>query len=316
MKKILLTCILFLAVFANSAINQSSMIGNWTLEKPRKPGAIVSLEADTMKLTSDWKLSEVSIYSINYPEYGPQKIDLKYKLRVVSEGEYRLDSELKRYPKNPTKEIIEGTASDEEAAQSSLKEIDKIIKEEFKNFIPILNVSETELLLEATNQNLKFKKPRSLPISKLTKDTVPFFAPEGWRFPASAKELASFAKRDKMEPINLLTMVKGDFNGDGFVDAVAYLLNESTEQVALFVNLSLKDGSYDLSPYGEAVSKTLIEKGVKLALPDEYVNTSNKSKVTIENPGFFIITFDKETDLVYWHPKFKEWATIPVGKKF
>jgi len=315
MKKILLG-VLSLAIFANSAITQSSMIGNWTLEKNQKSGSIVSLEADTMKLTSDWKLAEVSIYNINYPEYGPQKINLKYKLKITAEGEYRLDSELKRYPKNPTREIIEGSASDDEAAQNSLKEIEKLIKEEFKNFMPIVNVSETELELQATSGNLKFTKPRRLPISKITKDTVPFFAPEGWRFPETAKELTAFAKRDKNDPINLFTKAIGDFNGDGAPDAVAYLLNESTGQVALFVNISLKDGSYDLSPYGNADKSAIIENGVIIAPPGEYVNTATKSKVTIENPGFLIVIFDTAATLVYWNSKFKEWVSIPVGKKF
>jgi len=316
MKKILLACILFLAIFANSAVNQSSMIGNWTLEKKQKSAAVVSLEADTMKLTSDWKLAQVSIYDINYLDYGPQKINLKYKLKITSEGEYRLDSELKRYPKNPTREIVEGTANDEDAAQASLKEIEKLIKEEFKNFMPIINVSETELVLQATNQDLKFTKPRSLPISKITKDAVPFFAPEGWRFPETAKELTAFAKRDKNDPINLLTKAVGDFNGDGAPDAAAYLLNESTGQVALFVNLSLKDGSYDLSPYGNADKSFIIENGVIIAPPGEYVNVATKSKVTIENPGFLIVIFDTAATLVYWNPKFKEWVSVPVGKKF
>jgi hypothetical protein len=316
MKKIL-SGVLFLAIFANSAtISQGSIIGNWTLEKTKKSSSIVSLEADTMKLTSDWKLAEVSIYDINYPDYGPQKINLKYKLKITAEGEYRLDSELKRYPKNPTSEIIEGSASDEDAAQSSKKEIEKLIKEEFKNFMPILSASETELELQATNRNLKFTKPRKLPVSKLTKDTVPFFAPEGWRFPEIAKELSSFPIRLKNDPINLFTVVKGDFNGDGFVDAAAYLLNESTGQVALFVNSSYKDGSYELSPYGSADKNTVIENGVMLAPPGEYVNTATKSKVTIENPGFIIIIFNTAANLVYWHPKFKEWVTIPLGKKF
>jgi len=54
MKKIL-SGILFFAVFANSAaINQSSVIGNWTFEKSRRTSSsVVSLEADTLKLTSD-----------------------------------------------------------------------------------------------------------------------------------------------------------------------------------------------------------------------------------------------------------------------
>jgi len=317
MKKIL-SGVLFLAIFANSAaINQNSIIGNWTLEKPQKPSSIVSLEADTMKLTSDWKLAQVSIYDINYPDYGPQKINLKYKLRISSEGEYRLvGSELQRYPKSPTIEIVEGSETEENAAQSSRKEIEKLIKEEFKNFIPILNVSETELELQATSKTLKFTKPRRLPVSKLTRDTVPFFAPEGWRFPESAKELAFFDKRLKNDPKNLFTIVKGDFNGDGFVDAAAYLLNESTGQVALFVNMSFKDGSYELSPYGNADKNTVIENGIMLTDPSEYVNSATKSKVTIENPAFIIIIFDTAANLVYWHPKYKEWISIPVGKRF
>ena len=319
MKKILIG-VLFLAIFANSAtIHQNSLIGNWTYEKSRKPSSsIISLEADTMKLTSDWKLKEVSIYDIDYPNYGPQKINLKYKLKITTdEGEYRIPgSELQRYPKNPTIEIIEGSASDEEAAQSSRKEIEKLLKEEFKNFMPILNVSDTKLELQATNTSLKFTKPKSLPISELTRDTVPFFAPEGWRFPKTAKELASFPIRLTNDPKNLFTVVKADFNGDGFIDAAAYLLNETTEQVALFVNMSNKDGTYELTPYGSADRGTVIANGVMLTDPGEYVNTATKSKVTIEHPAFIIIVFNSAANLVYWHPKFKEWINIPLGKRF
>ncbi|MCL1957883.1 MAG: hypothetical protein FWF63_11205 [Fibromonadales bacterium] len=318
MKKIL-SGILFLAIFANSAtINQSSVVGNWTFEKSRRSGSIVTLEADTLKLTSDWKLKEVSIYSIDYPDYGPQKINLTYKLRITTEeGEYRLEgSELKKYPKNPTIEIEEGSMSDAEAAQNSRKEIEKLIKEEYKNFLPILHISDTKMELQATNINLKFTKPKTLPVSKLTRDTVPFFAPEGWRFPESAKELASFPIRLKNDPKNLFTVVKGDFNGDGHLDAAAYLLNELTGQVALFTNMSLKDGTYDLSPYGSADKSAVIENGVMLTDPGEYVNSATKAKVTIENPAFIVIIFNTAANLVYWNPKYKEWVTIPLGKRF
>jgi hypothetical protein len=318
MKKILL-CVLFLAVFANSAISQNSVIGNWTLEKQRKssPAPVIFLEADTLKLTSEWTLKEISIYDINYPEYGPQKINLKYKLKITTEGEYRLDSELKKYPKGDktTREVIEGSASDEDAAQGSIKEIEKLIKEEFKNFLPILNVSETELELQATNNNLKFTKPRSLPVSKLTRDTVPFFAPEGWRYPETAKELASFEKRLKNDPGNLFTIAKGDFDGNGYADAAAYLLNESTGQVALFVNMNFSDGA-DLNPYGNADKNTVIENGVMLYPPGEYVNSATKAKITIENPAFVVIIFDTAANLVYWNSRYKEWVSIPLGKKF
>jgi len=270
-----------------------------------------------MKLTSDWKLVEVSIYDIDYPDYGPQKINLTYKLKITAEGEYRLSgSELQRYPKNPTIEIVEGSPSDAEAAYNSRKEIEKMIKEEYKNFMPILSVSETELELQATSRNLKFTKPRKLPVSKLTKDTVPFFAPEGWRFPESAKELASFPVRLKNDPKNLFTVVKGDFNGDGHIDAAAYLLNESTGQVALFTNMSLKDGTYDLSPYGNADKNYVIENGIMLTDPGEYTNSVTKSKVTIENHAFIVIIFNTAANLVYWNPKYKEWVTIPLGKRF
>jgi len=318
MKKIL-SGVLFFAIFANSAaINQSSVIGNWTFEKSRRAGSIVTLEADTMKLTSDWKLKEVSIYNIDYPGYGPQKINLTYKLRITTdEGEYRLSgSELQKYPKNPTIEIEEGSMSDAEAAQNSRKEIEKLIKEEFKNSMPILHISDTKMELQATSTNLKFTKPKTLPISKLTRDTVPFFAPEGWRFPESAKELASFAVRNKNDPKNLFTIVKGDFNGDGHIDAAAYLLNELTGQVALFTNMSLKDGTYDLNPYGNADKSAVIENGVMLTDPGEYVNTATKAKVTIENPAFIVIIFNTAANLVYWNPKYKEWITIPLGKRF
>ena len=317
MKKIL-SSILFFAFFANAAINQSAIIGNWTLEKTQKASSnsIILLETDTLKLTSDWKLAGVSIYNVNYPSYGAKKVDLKYKLKITTEGEYRLDSELKKYPKNTSSEIIEGSASDEEAAQSSLKEVEKFIKEEFKNFLAIVNVSETELELQGANNVLKYTKPKKLPVSKLTRDTVPFFAPEGWRFPETAKELGSFDKRLKNDAKNLFTIAKGDFNGDGFADAAAYLMNESTGQVALFLNVSSSDGSYELKPYGSADKNAIIENGIMLAAPGEYINSISKAKITIENPGFIIIIFDTAANLIYWDAKSNDWLSVPIGKKF
>jgi hypothetical protein len=94
------------------------------------------------------------------------------------------------------------------------------------------------------------------------------------------------------------------------------LLNESTGQVALFVNMSYKDGSYELSPYGNADKNTIIENGVMLAPPGEYVNSATKTKITIENPGFMVIIFDTAANLVYWNSRYKEWVSIPLGKKF
>jgi len=314
MKKIL-SGVLFLTVFASSAITQNDIIGNWTLvPKELDPNSIINLEKDTLILTKDWKFSETSYYNINYLGYGANKIDLKYRLKIIAEGEYRLDSELKKYPKNTTREIIEGSASDEAAAQNSLKEIEKLIKEEIKNFIPILNVSETELELQSTSWILKFTKPKSLPVSKLIQDTIPFFAPEGWRYPENAKELANFPKRLKSNDKSLLTVAKGDFNGDGLIDAAAYLMNSETGQVALFVNISQSDGTYELIPYGNADKNTTVANGVMLAPVGEYVNSATKKKITIENPGFMMIIFDTNATLVYRDGN--NWASIPLGKKF
>jgi len=314
MKKILIG-VLFLTVFASSAVIQSNMIGNWTLTpKEPDPNSIISLVKDSLTLTKDWKFSEISYYDINYPNYGANKIDLKYKLRITADGEYRLDSDLKKYPKNTTREIIEGSASDETAAQNSLKEIEKLIKEEIKNFIPIISASETELELQSTSWILKFTKPKNLPVSKLIQDTIPFFAPEGWRYPETAKELADFPKRLKSNDKSLLTVAKGDFNGDGLIDAAAYLLNAETGQVALFVHMSQSDGSYELVPYGNADKNTVVANGVILAPVDEYVHATTKKKTTLENPGFMVIIFDTATTLIYWNGN--SWASIPLGKKF
>jgi len=238
---------------------------------------------------------------------------LKYKLKITADGQYRLDSDLKKYPdKNTTKsEIIEGSASDSTAAQGSLKEIEKLIREEVKNFLPVLSATETEMELQSTSWILKFTKPKDLPYSKLISDTLPFFAPEGWRYPNNEKELANFPKR--VNDKNMLTLAKGDFNGDGIIDAAAYLMNDETGQVALFVNMSKSDGSYDLVPYGNADKNTVITNGVTLAPADEYVAT-NKKKTTIDNPGFIVIIFDTNATLVYWTGK--NWATVPLGKKF
>jgi len=315
MKKILFG-VLLLTVFASSAITQNRVLGDWTMV-PREPDQDlkINLLKASLKLTKDWKYSEISYYDINYKEYGANKIDLKYQLKITVDGEYRLDSDLKKYPgKNATvTEIIEGSASDEAAAQASLKEVEKLIREEMKNFLPILKTTETEMELQSASWILKFTKPRSLPISKFTLDTIPFFAPEGWRFPDNAKELANFPKRLESKDKGLLTVAKGDFNGDGLRDAAAYLLNDETAQIALFVNMSKSDGSYELVPYGNAEKNTVITNGVMLAPADEYVAVTKK-KVTIENPGFIIIIFDTNATLVYWTGK--NWTTFPLGKRF
>jgi len=313
--------ILFFAVFAGGAVSQKDIVGDWSLVQPLSldPNSIVTLEKDTLKLTDDWKVVSIGFYDINYPAYGENKIDLKYKLKVNADGEYRLEGEsIRKYIKNEAFvfEITEGTASDEEAAKHSLKEIEKLIRDETKISIPILSATETEMELQGINgkQNSTYTKPRKLPVSELTKDTIPFFAPDGWRYPENAKELAEFKKRFDSKDKSLLTVAKGDFNGDGSTDAAAYLVNPEEGQVTLFVNMSQNDGTYELAPYGNADKKTVITNGVMLAPAGEYVNSATKKKITIENPGFMIIVFNKTANLVYWEEN--KWVNIPVGKKF
>jgi aspartyl-tRNA synthetase len=315
--------VLFLIVLASGFVTQNDIIGNWTLVAQEfDPNSNINIEKDTLKLTKDWKFSEISFYDINYPNYGANKIDLKYKLKITVTGEeYRLveeSSAIRKYIKNEAfiSEIVEGTASDQEAALSSLKEIEKIIKDEAKISIPVLSATETEMVLQGINNkpNSIYTKPRKLPVSKLIQDTIPFFAPEGWRYPESAKELADFPKRLKSNDKSLLTVAKGDFNGDGLIDAAAYLMNPETKQLALFVNMSQSDGTYELTPYGNADKNTVIANGVMLAPAGEYVNSATKKKITIENPGFMIIIFDTAATLVYWEEN--SWNTIPLGKKF
>jgi hypothetical protein len=111
-------------------------------------------------------------------------------------------------------------------------------------------------------------------------------------------------------------MAKGDFNGDGHPDAIAYLLNADESRVALFLNLSNSDGSYELTPYGNADRGTIIENGIIVAHPGEYVNSVTKAKVKIENPGFMMVIFGENTNLLYWDPRRKDWVNVPLGKRF
>ncbi|MDR1812780.1 MAG: hypothetical protein LBQ87_08135 [Candidatus Fibromonas sp.] len=318
MKKILLG-ILFFAVFASSAVTQKSITGNWTLvpSRAQNPNAIITLEKDTLKITDDWKFAETGIYNINYPGYGANKINLKYKLKVNIAGDYRIESNaLRKYQNVFEREILEGTASDADAAQASLKEIEKLIRDDLRVAAPVLSTSETEMELQGVNNNpnLKYTKPKKLPVSKLTMDTVPFFPPEGWRYPESAKELANFPVRLKNSK-NLLTVVKADFNGDGLIDAAAYLMNSEREQVALFMNISQSDGSYELKPYGNADKGTVIENGIMFASAGEHTDIITKSKVMIENPGIMEIVFDTTAYLIYWDSNSKEWVKITLGKR-
>jgi hypothetical protein len=263
---------------------------------------------------------ETSFYEINYLGYGANKIDLKYKLKATIDGDYRLveENSMRKYIKNETfvSEIIEGSANDEAAAKSSLKEIEKLIKDEAKLPIPVLSATETEMVLQGINgkPNSTYKKPKKLPVSKLIQDTIPFFAPEGWRYPENAKELADFPKRLQSNDKSLLTVVKGDFNGDDLIDAAAYLINSETGQVALFVNMSQSDGTYELTPYGNADKNTIVANGIMLAPSDEYVNSATKKKITIASPGFIIVIFNTASTLVYWEEN--SWKSIPLGKKF
>jgi len=317
MKKILLG-VLFFAVFASSAVNQKSILGDWSLAEPQvpDPNSIVILEKDTLKLTDDWKFAETAVYSINYPGFGKDKVDLKYMLKVSINGQYRIEGEsLRKYQENFTSEVIEGTASNEEAAQSSLKEIEKMIKDEVKKPLPVLSLTGTEMELQGVNGNLDFKytKPRELPVSKLTGDTVPFFAPEEWRYPENAKELSNFQVRFKNSK-NLLTVVKADFNGDGLIDGAAYLINPEKGQVALFIDMSQSDGSYELKPYGNADKSAVVENGIMLASAGEHV-TSSKGKVTLENPGFIEVIFGTTAYLIYWDSSSNDWVKVQVGKR-
>jgi hypothetical protein len=310
MKKILLILLILgiLVQTVSANITQKALIGKWSLDRPQKadPSVIVSFENDSLNLTGDWKLAEVIYYNINYPNYGPDKVDLKYKLKMTLDGEYRLDkNELKKYPKNFTAEIVEGTATVEEVAQASLKEVERLVRDEIRKLKTNLNISsvtETELNLQSTDGSRSFKltKPRRLPFSQLVSDTVPFFAPDGWHYPNAAKDLADFPKRIKSDQKYLFTQAKGDFNGDGFTDAAAYLLNAEEGRVALFLNMSKSDGSYELGPFGNADRNTVIENGVIIAHPGEYINSVTKAKVRIDNPGFMIVIFDEITNLMYW----------------
>ncbi|MDR0516337.1 MAG: hypothetical protein LBH25_04760 [Fibromonadaceae bacterium] len=317
MKKVFFV-FLFLAALANSKVTQGSILGNWDLvpEKAAK-SSMVALEGDSLKLTDDWKFSELAIYRINYPSYGPGKVDLSYKLKVSSKGQYRIENDasaIKKYIETFESEIMD--ASDESAAQSSLKEIEKIIRDEAKAALTVLSVSGTELELQGQSGNIKFTKPKKLPNSKLTGRQVPFFAPEGWRYPEITKELADYPVRLKTKDITLLTIAEADFNGDGHKDAVAYLINDNTEQVALFLNLSKPDGSYSLEPYGSADRSKIIENGVFLAQAGEYTNVSNKQKITIEHDGFMIVIFGTAATLVYFDSKSNNWQSVPIGKRF
>jgi len=310
MKKILFG-ILFFAVFANSTVTQRAVIGNWSLTEPQAPdpSSKTILEKDTLMLTDDWKFTETAIYGITYPEFN-------YTLKVSMDGEYRLEKDaLRKYLKNYAGEIAEGTASDEAAAQKSLAEIERLIKAEARKPLPILTITETEMELQGVNGNLDFKytKPKRLPISKLTMDTVPFFAPEEWRFPEIAKELSNFPIRLK-EAKNLLTYVKADFNGDGQIDAAAYLMNQGTGQIALFINLSKPDGTYELKPYGNADRNAVIENGIMLATTGEHI-TASKQKIVLENPGFIEVIFGTTAYLIYWDSTSNDWVKVQLGKR-
>lgn len=308
MKKILLGVLLF-AVFASGTITQKSITGNWSLANPQTPdpSARTILEKDTINITDDWKYTEAAIYKISSPDY---------MLKVSMDGEYRLEKDaLRKYLKNYTAEIVEGTASDEEAAKKSLAEIEKLIKAEVRKPFPILVATETEMELQGVNGNLDFMytKPKKLPLSQLTRDTVPFFAPEEWRFPNIAKELSNFPIRLR-ENKNLLTYVKADFNGDGLIDAVAFLMNQEKEQVALFVNMSKPDGTYELKPYGNADRNLVIENGLMLATAGEHT-TIAKQKIILQNPGFIEIIFGTTAYLNYWDPSSNDWVKVQLGKR-
>ena len=105
MKKVLFVS-LFFAVVAHS-ITQSSILGNWSLVSAKEAkNTIVSLTNDTLNLTDDWKFSEIALYKIDYPGFGPNKVDLAYKLRVSSKGDYRIEgSGIRKYTSSFESEI-------------------------------------------------------------------------------------------------------------------------------------------------------------------------------------------------------------------
>jgi len=312
MKKTLFA-LLLLVFAANAKVTQKSVLGNWTM-KPAKaaPNDLLTLEKDTLVLTDSWKYTEKAVYNVNYPAFGPKKVDLQYKMLVHSSGQYRLEGDgIKKYIEKFEPEIFD--ANDEDVAHTSLREIERMIKEEAKAILSVLEVTETDLELQNPKGTFKFSKPKKLPVSKLTAKQVPFFAPEDWRYPDSAKELAEWAVRLKNDK-NLFTIVEADFNGDKSQDAVAYLMNDQTGQVALFLNLSQPDGSYLLEPFGSADRSATVDNGVFLAPAGEYTNVSTKQKFTIENPGFMIVIFGTAANLNYFDGR--NWQTVPLGKRF
>jgi len=317
MKKILVG-VLFIAAFVSAQVNQKLVLGDWT----SAPGKVLiseslTLESSVFNVTRDWHYTEVAVYSVIFPEYGKgkEKVKLTYKVQVSINDDYRIEkSGIRKYLTKPYETEI-SDASDEEMAKASLKDFDRLIKALFREPIPIASVTDTEMeLLVAGRGSVKYTKPKNLPTSKLTLKTVPFFPPEGWRYPETAKELDAFDVRVKNDK-NLFTIVEADFNGDGLQDAVAYLLNDESGRVALFQYLSKPDGSYSLAPYGSADRNTIIENGVFLAPAGEYTNISNKQTVKIQNDGFLIVIFDTAATLVYIDAK-GEWRDVPIGKRF
>jgi hypothetical protein len=314
MKKIFIG-MLFVAALANAQLSQRLVLGNWTLEPGKVAlGENLTLESSVFHVTPDWKYTEDAVYTVNFAEYGKEKIKLKYKVQFSSKGEYRMEKGgLRKYLKTYEPEISD--ASNEDAAKTSLKDFDRLLKALSREAIPIASAADTVLeLLVAGNNSVKYTKPKNLPISKITKKTVPFHPLEGWRYPETAKELESFDIRVKND-VNLFTLVEADFNGDGLQDAVAYLLNDESGRVALFLHLSKPDGSYSLAPYGSADRNTIIENGVFLAPAGEYTNISNKQTVKIPHDGFLIVIFDTAATLVYIDAK-GEWRDVPIGKRF
>jgi hypothetical protein len=178
-----------------------------------------------------------------------------------------------------------------------------------------MSSSETELELQSANNNITLSKPRKLPNSKLTAKQVPFFAPEGWRYPETTKELSDYTIRLKNDK-NLLTLVEAHFNGDGHKDAVAYLIHDANGQTALFLKLSQPDGSFSIEPYGSADRSAIVENGVFLAPAGEYTNALNKQKFTTERDGFLIVIFGTAATLVHFDSKSNGWLSVPIGKKF
>ena len=137
--------------------------------------------------------------------------------------------------------------------------------------------------------------------------------PEGWNFPADEQTSQVWRTGDSHK---FLT-VRGDFNGDGYVDDAKILINGSKKLLGLFVFLSNFQGSYEIIEldqkaykYIDVIGVELLEKGIYRELGEK---TFYEGDISFENDSIKYFKFDGAYGVYAWNTKLGKFEFVGLN---